>query len=97
MIILNNLFNANAVDLVVHPVLHAAVTTLGMMTTGTDVTQHIMALEIIYMELLRRLHHSLVVFLDSTCRFPWSQMIPISKSPEHFLSKGRTSSFLLSR
>lgn len=44
MIILNNLFNANAVDLVVHlvhlvpPVLHAAVTTIGVMTTGTDVT-----------------------------------------------------------
>jgi hypothetical protein len=41
VIILNNLFNANAVDLVVHlvpPVLHAAVTTIGVMTTGTDVT-----------------------------------------------------------
>ena len=41
MIILNNLFNANAVALVDHlvpPVLHAAVTTIGVMTTGTDVT-----------------------------------------------------------
>ena len=37
VIILNNLFNANAVDLV-PPVLHAAVTTIGVMTTGTDVT-----------------------------------------------------------
>ena len=41
MIILNNLFNATAVDLLVHlvlPVLRAAVTTTGAMTTGTDVT-----------------------------------------------------------
>lgn len=38
MIILNNLFNATAVDLVVHLVLRAAVTTTGAMTTGTDVT-----------------------------------------------------------
>ena len=27
----------------------------------------------------------------------WSQMIPISRSPEHFMSYGRISSFLLSR
>ena len=41
VIILSNSFNANAVDLVVHlvlPVHHAAVTTIDVMTTGTDVT-----------------------------------------------------------
>ncbi len=41
VIILNNSFNASAVDPVVHlvpPVLHADVTTIGVMTTGTDVT-----------------------------------------------------------